>query len=265
MDSIVVITTPGAAKRDFVNTLHERSGGKVALVIIQKPIVRPLWVRIRKFTEKVGLLGLPCELLYACLLRFDTKRREALNILKSRSPVSGARNEYLPKVMYTTNVNGDDVYEAVCTIAPRVMAIWGGLILKPRLLTAAGITVNIHTGYCPYYRGTNCNLHAILNDDLEHIGITLHDAVPLVDAGPIRSIITTRCRGRRPTDFMCELNDRAFNSYIELILALLCGDQIPAVPQDISLGKNYQLKEWTYQKQYRAASTLLFLEYLYNQ
>ncbi len=260
MDNIVIITTPGAAKRDFVNTLHERTGGKVALVIIQKPIMRPLWVRIRKFTEKVGLLGLPRELMYVCLLRLDTKRREALNILKSRSPVVGARAEYLPKIMHTTNVNGDDVYEAVRTIAPRVMAIWGGLILKPRLLTSAGITVNIHTGYCPYYRGTNCNLHAMLNDDLEHIGITLHDAVPLVDAGPIRSIITTTCRGRRPTDFMRELNDRAFAEYVELVLALLRGDVVPGTEQDTTLGKNYQLKEWTYEKQYKAASVLLALE-----
>jgi Formyl transferase len=264
MASLVIITTPGAAKRDLVNVLHERTRGKVALVIVQRESRRPLLKRISRFVKKIGWWGMPREMYFLVRLLLSKEKRATLNLLKYRTPLPHAHSAYLPPVLYVDAINSDEVYEKLKTINPTVIAIWGGLIIKQRLIETAGTVVNMHAGYCPFYRGTHGNLHALLNDDFEHIGITIHDAVEEVDAGVVRRIITTSCRNRPPSAFFTELNDRAFHAYVEIILALMDGQETSIIPQDLTLGTNYRLRDWTYEKQYRATSVLRALEKKYN-
>jgi hypothetical protein len=264
MASLVIITTPGAAKRDLVNVLHERTEGKVALVIVQRESRRPLLKRIDRFVEKIGWWGIPREIYFFVRLFLSKKKRATLNFLKCRTPLLHTHSTYLPQTIYVDTINSDEVYERLKTINPTVIAIWGGLIIKQRLIETAGVVVNMHAGYCPYYRGTHGNLHALLKNDFGHIGITIHDAVQEVDAGAVREIITTDCRNRSPSMFFTELNDRAFHAYIDIILALMRGEETSIIPQDLTLGKNYRLKEWTYEKQYRVTSLLSTLEEKYR-
>ncbi len=259
MKKIVVITTPGGAKKDFVNSLNLATSGAVVLAVVQKEKQASITERIKKFYRKVGFFGLPREIYHLCIMALSASRRDALIIAKLRSPVSPSFPDIVPPTLHVDDVNAEIVYEKIRAVQPDLIVIWGGLIVHDRITQIPKITLNMHMGYCPYYRGTNCNFHAILQNDLEHIGVTIHQAMSKVDAGAIYAVVTVDCN-RSPRAFFKDLNDQAVQKYIEIISALLEGKTLPTQTQDLSLGKNYRMKEWTYRKQHEIANALLRLD-----
>jgi methionyl-tRNA formyltransferase len=64
--------------------------------------------------------------------------------------------------------------------------IIGGKIIKTEVLGCfKGEWVNIHGGILPQYRGLDSEYWAILNQDYENIGVTVHKVVEKVDYGDI--------------------------------------------------------------------------------
>lgn len=262
MSTIVVITTPGTVKRDFVNVLQKETNGSVALVIIQKTVPRPLAKRLLSFIKKGGVIGFFEEILYFIYFRYGKKVRHFLELSKLRTPLN-IGNEYAAPTMEVASVNSNIVYERLKELQPDVIAVWGGSIIKPYIIETARVAVNIHTGFCPYYRGTNCHFNAILNDDLVHLGTTLHKVVPDVDAGDIFEVITAKV-DRSFSDLFRDLNDRSFVAYVNLVKNLSEGKVLGTFPQDVTLGKNYMLKEWTYKKRWETAKKIEQHEARYN-
>ncbi len=256
---IVVITTPGSAKRDFVNTLHLKTDGGIALVVVQKGKQEKLFVRIKKFYRKVPWFQFPLELYHFIIMATSKKRRGALGFAKHRSPVSPSYDQYLPPSLIVDDVNSEDVEHALQKIQPHLIVIWGGLIVRDHIIKIAKKVLNMHLGYCPYYRGTNCNFHAILNHDFSHIGITIHEAIAEVDAGRIYAVVSVDTK-RPPKAFFRDLNDRAVTTYVQICAKLHEGEHLETYAQDLSLGKNHKLKEWTYAKQHAVANMLLALD-----
>jgi methionyl-tRNA formyltransferase len=210
-------------------------------------------------TTKVPLWQLVPELYYFTVMRLSTRRREVLNYSKIRSTQSTKHEQYLPPTITVSDINSSQVLATLNALKPKLIVVWGGSIIKPHIIETAEHALNIHTGYCPYYRGTNSNFNAILNDDLEHIGITIHDVVAHVDAGNIRALITADT-SKTPRQFFTELNDKAFQTYLDIAKKIFNDEEVPSYPQNIALGKNYMLKEWTYAKQFRVTSILLKME-----
>lgn len=256
---IIVITTPGGSKKDFVNSLHQETNNGVVLAVVQKEKPAQYTDRIRKFYQKVGVCGLPSEIYHFLVMSLSKKHRQALGFTKLRSPITASSPTIIPPSMIVDDINSDEVFEKVCSLKPDIIAIWGGLIVHDRITQIPKITLNMHMGYCPYYRGTNCNLHAILHNDLEHIGVTIHQAMSKVDAGDIYSIVTTPTK-RSPREFFKDLNDQAVREYVRIIHTLQKGEKLPTQAQDLTLGKNYRMKEWTYKKQHAVANMLLRLD-----
>ena len=255
MSGIVVITTIGAAKRDFTNAL-EKETNVVKLVVIQSVRRKPFFKRVLAFYKKVGTKGILQEIYYLLAVKLSKRKKDALSLVSSRSEVKRNHDGYLPETIKTDNVNEEAVYNRIKEIKPDLIVIWGGYILKPRLLTLARFTTNIHFGFVPYYRGTNGIQHAIVNGDFEHIGITIHYAVPEVDAGEIITIVRA-VQKQSPKEFFTDLNDRAAKEYLEIAKKIWQYGRIASEPQDLSRGKNHLLKEWTYKKQNALAEKII--------
>lgn len=256
MSGIVVITTKGKAKRDFVNTLQEESGGAVALAVLQNVRRKSLPKRIKSFYKKVGVLGIFQEIYYFLDLKLSARKKRALRVLSARTEGLKREVEYLTRTIETNDVNEDRIYEMISAIRPDIIVILGGYIVAERLLKAARVCVNMHSGFVPYYRGVNGLENAILNNDFEHLGITIHYAVPEVDAGGVIEIVQEDYR-KSPEDFFIALNDLAKKKYIDTIIKILRGDQIKSELQDTTKGRNNMLKEWTYKKQNALANNVL--------
>ena len=173
-----------------------------------------------------------------------------------RSFISESTENYLAPIMEVDEINSQEVYDTLKKISPDLLVIWGGYIVQQHILETAKQCINMHFGVCPYYRGVNGVHHAILRDDLENIGITIHYAVSKVDAGEIISIVKVDYR-QSPKNFFKELNDTATQKYIEIAKRLSNREKVSSLTQDLSKGKNYLLKEWTYTKQDVLAKKLL--------
>jgi len=56
-------------------------------------------------------------------------------------------------------------------------------IIPPDVIEAATVALNCHNSYLPYARGANANVWSIIEDG--PVGVTIHEMVEKVDAGPI--------------------------------------------------------------------------------
>ncbi|MAG12675.1 hypothetical protein CL630_02565 [bacterium] len=256
MNGIIIITTDSLAKRAFANRLHKRSGGRVDLVIVQQTHCKPLHKRILGYVRKVGILGLPREIWFTLLWLFLPRVRRTHSWLKARSENNRAAISWVPKTVTVESVNTDKVREIIAAYSPKLIVIWGGMIVKTQIINLASHVINMHFGWCPYYRGTHCNHHAILKDDWERVGITIHYAVKAVDAGEIIAVIPGD-PAKRPIELFQDLNNRAEAMYLNIALRLLKDERVSSKSQDLSQGKNYLLKEWTYERRYRLGKLLL--------
>ncbi len=255
--SIVFITIPGDTKREFVNKLHQQTGGVVELVIIQKPKKKTLTERaIRLYKHSMGhTFG---ELWYALLLRFNRRVRMALRYFREGSiPISSST--YLPKTIEVDSVNSDEMYALLKKISPTVLMAWGCTILEPRMLQTAKHSINLHFGYCPYYRGALANQYAVLFGDFSKIGATVHYMNEKPDAGDILTVIPANST-LKPKELFRTLNDEAMEAYLRIGISLEKGETLPTEKQDISKSKNFLLKSWTPKRRYELGKKIIAWE-----
>lgn len=253
--SIVVLTIPGDAKRDFVNALHEKTHNAVKLVVMQKPKRVSLLKTMRKLYTSVGLYGLFVELWYAFLLRVQGDLRKALTLFRERTKAKET-SVFIPEVIWVDDLNGEEVYKILKEIAPNLLVIWGTGIIRPHIIKTAHKAVNLHMGKCPEYRGAIANQYAFLHNDFANIGATIHYVEEKVDAGEIlaQRVLDTTV----PLQVgLRKLNDEAEQIYLELATRLYNGGAVPSYPQDISKGKNILLKEWIPSMRYKVAKKII--------
>ncbi|MEX2014010.1 MAG: formyltransferase family protein [Parcubacteria group bacterium] len=255
---IVIITIPGEAKRAFANSLHKKTGGKVDLVIIQKP--KPnhhsLFERLKRLHKAVGWKAMPVEIIYAILLRLDKAAKDTLEYFRERSGSFSDEAGYLPQTKETLSVNDDEIFAILHKLSPDLIVIWGNTILEPHIIKTARKAINLHMGLCPYYRGAIANQHAVMRREPTRIGATIHYAVEKVDAGDILETILADS-SKPPRDLFRELNDKAEKHYLAIASRLFKGEDIHQTPQDESRGHNLLLKEWTPKTRYRLAKQIL--------
>lgn len=252
MHDIVIATTPGAAKREFANALFRASGGRVSLVILQKERPKPILKRVLSAVRRVKPSDLLVEIWHA--LRFRGADREALDVFKARTSMMTEDSVYLPPVLETYSINDDVVRTAMERLKPKVLVIWGGSIIKPHILALAEAATNMHGGLCPDYKGANGNQHAVLENKRGRIAVTIHQAVPDVDAGGIYEILHADPK-LKPPEIFRDLNDRATQAYLKLALKLLESSTVLTTAQPQG-GRTYKNMEFTFKKRRRLASMM---------
>lgn len=254
--SVVFITIPGNAKRDFANALSERTEGGLQLVILQKspkkPIIKKLFAAIRYLKWRIFV-----EAWYALLLRLDGNVRKALSYFGGSA--KGATDAFVVETMEVSSVNSDEVYEALQKISPDLLVVWGSAILSPKILSTAKRAINLHLGYCPYYRGALANHCAVLDGELTKIGATVHFINSKADAGDILAVIPADAE-KLPQEMFDDLHTEAASTYLSIASALNRGEELPSTPQDISISKNFFLRDWVPSLRYKVGKRILAWE-----
>lgn len=255
---IVFITIPGDDKQVFGNALHWKTNGAVDLVIIQRTENHSLTKRLIRLREAVGWKNIPRELYYATLLRLNRKVREALQYFRE-ADLPFALKFHIPRTLEVSSVNSDEVHTVLRKISPDLLVVWGSTILAPRILTTAKKAINLHLGHCPHYRGALANQHAVLRDDLQRLGATIHYINGKADAGDILAVVTADAT-KAPRDFFRELNNKAREKYLEVATSLFNGKKLFAKKQDAHSNKVLLLKNWTPTLRYKVGRQVLAWE-----
>lgn len=97
-----------------------------------------------------------------------------------------------------------------------------GIIPEVHLLTVTAL--NVHTGFCPQYRGTDTANWAIAGHDLLHVAWAILRPVACVDAGEVFAL--SRCMPR-PDERFSEFKQRLHASAAAKLADLLCQDGEP--------------------------------------
>jgi len=251
---VVCLIKPRAQTIYFVNTIHELF--PLSLVIVE--------VTGSHDTSK-GFVGrVIAKIAKDGLMR--TIKQHASHVLKqwTRSELQRYREDRIGRdfnhlfggrwrridpsirVVEVENINDDLVRRLVGTEKPDVLLDHGTSIVRDSILECAPLSLNLHWGLSPYYRGSMCTRFALLHRDPWNIGVTIHRMSRDVDGGEILG------QGRP------EIADDDLPETIEAKLSKM-GTQIMAAalqrvkrgvplrfyPQDTSQGLCTRVKDWT--------------------
>jgi folate-dependent phosphoribosylglycinamide formyltransferase PurN len=252
--SIVFITIPGSQKIEFGNLLHKQTQNGVDYVIVQKSKRTTIRKTLSNIAKTVGWLYVPRELMYALLLRLSKKAKHYLQYFRTRDKKEkGLR--HIPKVLEVDSVNSDEVYTLLQKLKPRLLVVWGTAVIEPRIFKIAKRAINLHLGLGEYYRGAVANHFAVLNDELDKLGATIHYINEKVDTGDMLATLYADTT-LPPKECFQDLNNRAEHELLRIALELWKGKDVESIPQEKKGGRNVLLREWTPSRRWAVAKKL---------
>lgn len=148
---------------------------------------------VKRLVKRAGVLR-ACDVVayqvYQRLFRMEELYREmgALGAAHPAPPVAPS----LPRRSFTT-LNGADAQTAIRTLTPDLMIVHGTGILKAETFGLAPLTVNLHCGVLPEYRGHDSTFWALHAGDVDQVGASLHVIDAGVDTGKLIAVARVPC------------------------------------------------------------------------
>jgi folate-dependent phosphoribosylglycinamide formyltransferase PurN len=149
---------------------------------------RRLWKAAAREIRRSGWLGFLDVLAYRTFARVWLRAREnawkakELDKLRHAYPVN---LESVPTAV-VTNPNSDAAREFLNAIQPDIVIARCKFILKPEIFGLARVgAFALHPGICPEYRNAHGCFWALVNGELDRVGMTLLKIDKGVDTGPV--------------------------------------------------------------------------------
>jgi folate-dependent phosphoribosylglycinamide formyltransferase PurN len=165
----------------LANALRQRFGDVPTILEDKVPLRIFLRRRIRRLGlfVVIGQIGLG---VLARLLRPFVLRRECAILAREGLDPTPLNSE----VIRVSSANDPRTTDVLNELRPKVIIVSQTRILSPHVLECVPATfINIHTGMTPRYRGMHGAYWALLRDDAEHCGVTVHLVDAGIDTGPI--------------------------------------------------------------------------------
>jgi len=152
--------------------------------------------------------------------------------------------------------NGTNSSDTVCILkksAPDLVLLGQTGVVKKNVVDIPHLgTLNAHPGILPFYRGIDCAKWAILNDDLDEIGATVHWVDEGVDTGPIIAVKKYSLMGDETLEILEErLEDMSIQLMISIVSDIVSGKRADGISQDISQGQQCYKMGLRYEKMVR--------------
>lgn len=169
----------------FVNTIHRAH--PVSLVIEERPPEQSQGFKavqkLIQFTETYGVIEALATIAGMGFSRTDAYRHHAINDHYFQDAWHEFQSD-IP-VLQVEDINAPQVLDRLRQEQPDIILDHGTSIVHNRILETAELSLNLHWGLSPYYRGTHCTEWALINWDPYNIGVTIHKLVKKIDGGDI--------------------------------------------------------------------------------
>lgn len=153
-------------------------------------------------------------------------------------------NKSIP-VMHVANINSPEVSERLSQLKPDLIIDHGTNIVKDHIINTAKLSLNLHTGLSPYYRGAYCTEWALINWDPYNIGVTIHKLSSEIDGG---SILAQARATIKPKDTVHSINMQLGHLGVNLlsnaVVKLNNQVELTFYNQDFSLGYITYGRQW---------------------
>lgn len=159
---------------------------KIEHLIIEKPIDRNTFLRRR--IKKMGVIPVVGQLMHRVLvvpiLKYNSKKR--VEEIKNRAEFNGALPNDKDTVVRVNSANSPECIQILKEINPYLVIVVNTRIIAKKTLSSINAQfINIHAGITPKYRGWHGAYWALVNNDRENCGITIHLVDEGVDTGGI--------------------------------------------------------------------------------
>lgn len=149
---------------------------------------RRVWTAAKREFRRSGWLGFLDVLAYRIFARVrlhagdERWKDRQVGILKSRYPTA---LQDIPRVV-VTNPNSDLVCDFLEFLRPDIVIARCKFILKPEIFGLARVgAFALHPGVCPEYRNAHGCFWALVNRDVDRVGMTLLKIDHGIDTGPV--------------------------------------------------------------------------------
>jgi folate-dependent phosphoribosylglycinamide formyltransferase PurN len=180
---IVLLAGNGQSTLFIYNAISEVF--PIEKVIIEDKISTKKLIEIR--IKKLGFLKVFNQLLFQIiiskLLRFTSKKR--IKFLTEYYKLSEKLIED-EKLNYVPSVNDSKCISLLIDLNPDVIIVNGTRIISSKVLeSTSALFINTHVGITPQYRGVHGAYWALLKNDIENCGVTIHIVDKGIDTGAL--------------------------------------------------------------------------------
>lgn len=180
---LILLARNGTSTRILYNSL--KNDFEIEAVILEKPVSSKEF--IKKRVKKLGFAKVAGQVLFQFsivpILRLISAKRikEILDVYELEDTPMPAE-----KIIRLNSVNDNECLLLLKRINPELVIVNGTRIISKAILNSiAAKFVNIHAGITPKYRNVHGAYWALVNNDPENCGVTVHLVDPGIDTGNI--------------------------------------------------------------------------------
>jgi methionyl-tRNA formyltransferase len=154
--------------------------------VISEDAMRGMALAKRR-VKKLGLLAVGSQVLFSVMV-VPLLRRGARKRIDSIKKEYGFDEQPIPaaKITRVGSVNEERCIALLKEAKPDVVLVNGTRIISRKVLESVNaVFINMHTGITPKYRGVHGGYWALVKDDREHCGVTVHLVDKGIDTGGI--------------------------------------------------------------------------------
>lgn len=142
---------------------------------------------LKRRIKRLGLFTVIGQILFQLIivkyLKFSSNKRYKEIIKENNLDTTEIPFEKLKSVK---SVNSKEVIALLNDLKPDLIIVNGTRIISKKILTTINCKfINMHGGITPKYRGAHGTYWALVNDDLENSGVTIHYVDEGIDTGKI--------------------------------------------------------------------------------
>lgn len=242
MKTVVIIGKPTSPLIYFVNSINMCT--PIELLVIENRVKKnSIGKGIFKRTMAPRLVERTLRYLLLTKEKFRRKKRqsqlESFNKKFEQELFKGQHksiNNTIP-ILEVDDINSESSMNAISDINPQLLIDHGTTLVKPYIIEAAHLALNVHWGLSPYYRGIECTEHAIFNYDIHNIGVTVHKLAKKIDGGEILGQSRVEIL---PNDNLRTINDKLTYEGTKIIMKVIetmkSGGSLTFKNQDFDLG-----------------------------
>jgi methionyl-tRNA formyltransferase len=223
--------------RYLVRAFLNRFGDKVTRVVSAQPVAHPIGLRLKRMLKRGNYIERFARWRYPGGYGPDTADLQRLLLPEEQEPLMPG----LAQCVQVPSHNGPECEAILEADKPDVIVVYGTTIIRSNIFEKARIiTLNMHTGLSPYYRGDSTLFWPVYHDDAEHLGVTVHELVASVDGGSIAATSSVIYEaGDTEADMFAKGVKAGTSLYLDAVQSALDGT-LTCQPQDLSLGREFR-------------------------
>ncbi len=242
-----------AEHRYLAQQFLDRFGDKVSRIICADPPARPIHKRLQRLIKRGNFVERIARARYPGSYGPDAEHLRRLLLPDEQTPQMPGGD----KVHVVASHNSEQCQQLIAEVNPAVIVVYGTAIIhEPTFSLAKLITLNMHTGLSPFYRGDSTLFWPVYFDDPEHLGVTVHELVASVDGGDVASTARIQYeQGDTEAHLFCKGVKAGATLYLDAVEQALNGT-LRCQPQDLSMGKEFSWRHRTVAAEHQVMAQL---------